>query len=719
LWIPLEVLSRVSGLLYLLVLMAINLTLTRRPRLKDSSHFRLPFHPWAPALTLALDVMLIPLWGLQTVAWGVISLSVGVLIYLVYGRRHHIEAQEGITIFHPPMSKGSAASFRVLVPIANPDTAGSLLRLANWIAQAHDGEVLALQVVVVPHMAPLETGRKQAQTDRMVLERALELAAEEGIPLHTMTRVAHSVAQGILDTADEEGADLIILGWRGLTRSRAASLGPIVDTVLRDAPCDVLITVGKDAGLPRRILLPTSGGPHARAATRLTVSLSRAHSVEATLLYVQTSLSSGRRLDSEQHSIEMTLTDLDLDPGRLSLQQKVIEAPSVTAGIIAEAQQHDMVMLGVSDESLLDRFVFGSVPMQVAAHVSNLVLVQGYRGVTGLWTRRILRLLRDVLPTLNQDEQLTVQRELARAGRPGVDYFVLIVLSCIIATLGLLLDSPAVVIGAMLVAPLMSPIMTFSLGLVIGNLRLIRFSTEAILKGVALAVTIAAFVGLLSPLKIVTAEMSARGRPTLLDMAVALISGMAGAYALARKNVSAALPGVAIAAALMPPLATVGLSLSMGNVRVASGAFLLFAANIAAISLASGTVFLLLGIRPQKQGPESRLQLRRRMIGSLLLLLVIAVPLGVIMANVVREATMEHAAEEILARRLSDLDSQLMDLRIKRVDNLLVVSITIHSHQPLEREQDIIDDLAKILSAELDHPVRVEATVLPVIRSER
>ena len=110
------------------------------------------------------------------------------------------------------------------------------------------------------------------------------------------------------------------------------------------------------------------------------------------------------------------------------------------------------------------------------------------------------------------------------------------------ATVGLLLDSGAVIIGAMLVAPLMSPMLAFSLGLVLSDVRLIRLSIEAVFKGVVLAVIIAVFIGLLSPFKELTGEIMARTRPTLLDLAVALASGMAGAYALARKEVSAALP---------------------------------------------------------------------------------------------------------------------------------------------------------------------------------
>jgi uncharacterized hydrophobic protein (TIGR00271 family) len=326
-----------------------------------------------------------------------------------------------------------------------------------------------------------------------------------------------------------------------------------------------------------------------------------------------------------------------------------------------------------------------------------------------------MRVLRNTLPILSAEEQLEVQREMGRGARPGIDFFVLIVLSSIIAALGLLLNSPAVVIGAMLVAPMLSPIMALSLGLVLGDLRMIRFSAEAIFKGVAVAIIIAAFIGLLSPIKTITGEMLARGQPTLLDMGVALASGMAGAYAIARKNVSAALPGVAIAAALMPPLTAAGLGISLGDARVAGGAFLLFLTNIAAISLAAGVVFLLLGVHPQSWGAESRRQLRQRLVASFLLLLAIAVPLGIIMAGIVKDAAQKQVTRETITHYLAIEDGQLTSLEIEKREPDLLVVATVRTTQSFSRET--ADELAKTLSERLHRPVRLEVVALPVIRS--
>jgi len=719
--LPADFLGRLAGLLYLLVLMGVNLALFRRPRPASSAvgrpaspSFALPFHPWVPGLTLAVDVLVGLLWGPAYLAWAAGCLGLGGILYLTYARSHHIEAQEGVTVFKPPRDEVCYREcYRILVPIANPATAGTLLHLAGLLARQQVGAVLALQVVVVPDQVPLEEGRRRAEASRALLERAMTQAEEVGFAIQTMTRVAHSVAQGVLDTAREEKVDLILLGWRGYTRSLGASMGPIIDVVIRDAPCEVTVAKGREWEQVNKILVPTAGGPHAPIAARLAMLLSEAYGSQVTTLYVQLGRATPEQMEENQRHIAQTLAGLEFSRPP---EQKVVIADSVVEGIVREAEGYDLVLLGASEEGLFDQFVFGSIPQQIAARVSKTaVIVRRYGGPAEFWARKLMRGLLRLFPRLSIEEQLEVREVMGHGARPGANYFVLITLSCIIATLGLLLDSGAVVIGAMLVAPLMSPILAFSLGLVLSDVRLIRLSIEAVFKGVALAVIIAVFIGVLSPFKDLTGEMMARTRPTLLDLAVALASGMAGAYALARKEVSAALPGVAVAAALMPPLGVVGLGLSLGDAQVAGGAFLLFVTNIASISLAGAIVFVLLGIRPRTWRPETQRQFWRRLTGLVFLLLVIAIPLGVIVRGTIQDAAQEQAVREVLIQHLVTGDDRLVALEIGRRETDLLVVATVHSGRTFD--QEAINGSVGALGARLGTPVQLEVVVLPAIRS--
>ena len=193
-----------------------------------------------------------------------------------------------------------------------------------------------------------------------------------------------------------------------------------------------------------------------------------------------------------------------------------------------------------------------------------------------------------------------------RGARPTIDFYVLISLATIIAALGLIINSAAVVIGAMLVAPLMSPIVGTGLAMVLGDVRFLRLSLGAVTRATLLALLLGAVVGLLQIGEPLTPELLARTQPSFIDLLIALFSGMAAAYALSKSTAAAALPGVAIAAALVPPLATSGVAFTAGYYVQSLGALLLFITNFIAIIVASAVVFLILGFRPTRSIKERR-----------------------------------------------------------------------------------------------------------------
>lgn len=180
--------------------------------------------------------------------------------------------------------------------------------------------------------------------------------------------------------------------------------------------------------------------------------------------------------------------------------------------------------------------------------------------------------------------------------RPSGSYYVMMTLSAIIAAYGLLIGSAAVVIGAMLVAPLMGPIFGIALGLTSGNRRLLWSSLQSEMYGVALTVAVAALIGLLPFRGPIGEEWLVRTQPTLHDLAIALAAGLAGAYALIDERLSPSLPGVAIAVAVVPPLAACGLSIAAMRWDMAGGAMMLFIANLFAIQIAGAIVFTLFGM---------------------------------------------------------------------------------------------------------------------------
>lgn len=210
--------------------------------------------------------------------------------------------------------------------------------------------------------------------------------------------------------------------------------------------------------------------------------------------------------------------------------------------------------------------------------------------------------------------------------RPHGAFYLMVVLSTIISSFGLLANSTAVVIGAMLVAPLMGPIFGIAFGLATADNHLLGQAVAAEIKGVLLAVGLAWLVGLLTPHPVFGHEILSRTAPTVYDIAVAVASGLAGAFALVDRRISPALPGVAIATAIVPPLSVAGLCLAAQRFDLAAGALLLFVANLLAIELMAVAYFTLIGIRRGQLYEHFRIvAFLRHFAVSLALLLVISV----------------------------------------------------------------------------------------------
>ena len=175
---------------------------------------------------------------------------------------------------------------------------------------------------------------------------------------------------------------------------------------------------------------------------------------------------------------------------------------------------------------------------------------------------------------------------------------ILLTLATIIATLGLFINSSSVIIGAMLLAPLMQPIVSLSMGILRQDSPLEISSAKTIAIGVIAVIITSALLALAIPIEHLTTEMSGRLSPTILDLFIAITSGVAAAYAKSNEKILGSLAGVAIAVALVPPIAVAGIGLGWGVWSIFSSAFLLFVTNLVGIVLAAAFTFMMLGYSP-------------------------------------------------------------------------------------------------------------------------
>ncbi|MGN6279388.1 MAG: DUF389 domain-containing protein [Sphingomonas sp.] len=271
-------------------------------------------------------------------------------------------------------------------------------------------------------------------------------------------------------------------------------------------------------------------------------------------------------------------------------------------------------------------------------------------------------------------------------------YLFMTLMSAGIAVLGLLLSSPAVVIGAMLISPLMGPILGLGFAIATFDSAEIRRSGVALIAGTLVAILFCAFVVMLSPLQNVTSEIAARTQPNLFDLMIALFSALAGAYAMIRGR-EGTIVGVAIATALMPPLAVVGFGLATLNWTVFSGALLLFFTNLMTIALAAAVMARLYGFAHSLSPHQTLLQ----SIAIGVVFFALAIPLGLTLRNIAWEATANRDARDVVASQFED-NARVSQIDVDYKTRPVKVSATVLTpHLVADAEKDSAATLTKLL----------------------
>lgn len=215
----------------------------------------------------------------------------------------------------------------------------------------------------------------------------------------------------------------------------------------------------------------------------------------------------------------------------------------------------------------------------------------------------------------------SLYQEVEKGARIDSNFFILVMLSTVVAAIGLVEDNIAVVIGAMVIAPLLGPNLALSLGTALGDADLIRKSIKSLTLGILVAIGTSVFIGLFWPGDLKSYELMTRTDAHLDSIALALASGAAATLSLTT-GLSGILVGVMVAVALLPPAVTLGMMLGNGNMQLAIGAGLLLAINIVCINLASKLVFFFKGVRPRTwlEKEKAKAAMVRYLLGWLLTL---------------------------------------------------------------------------------------------------
>jgi basic amino acid/polyamine antiporter, APA family len=374
--LPLEEVAASASMMFLLLFLQVNVAvLVLRRRMPDLDRgFRIP---WMPAIPLAAivcnSVLAVMLFTFSPRAWFLAAgwIVIGMLSYYTYfARLEAMEKPKEILLEEVLVSR----DYSVLVPVATEEQARILGYTGAVLAQANQGEVLALHVVRVPVQLTLADGRLMLREGRPHLETVIQQARRRDVPVHTMIRLGRDVAEAVRKTAIENASDLLVLGWPGYTNTAGRLFGSVIDPIIDDPPTDIALVRYRAYRPLRSILVPVAGGPNSRRAARMAVNMARGEAeglVQVTLLNV---LPPGAR-PADQVRAEQTLDYVQEGLGYEGLDRRMVEGTEVVGTILEAAQGYDLIVIGATQEPLFRNLLVGNISHEVARRAEVTVVV--------------------------------------------------------------------------------------------------------------------------------------------------------------------------------------------------------------------------------------------------------------------------------------------------------------------------------------------------------
>lgn len=283
---------------------------------------------------------------------------------------------------------GEPLPARILIPVANPLTAGELIRIGAALLDPRTGELSALGIVEVPEGMPLSEGATRARQARRLLQRVLDYVPE-GTTIHPLVRIGRHAAAGIVEAAAEQEADLLIFGWGGKSSppregtAPSPAISPTIDEVVRESPCDIAVVKQRGGREIRRILVPVRGGPHAELALRFADALAHRHDATVAVIhFVPAGVTEAVRAQAEHALAALTRQHITARAEPL-----LRETRNVRTAILREADHADLVVMGASaPPGEPGTSLFGSLPEAIAQRAKSSVIVVKTREAIGRHT---------------------------------------------------------------------------------------------------------------------------------------------------------------------------------------------------------------------------------------------------------------------------------------------------------------------------------------------
>ncbi|MBW7882176.1 MAG: amino acid permease [Caldilineaceae bacterium] len=383
-FVPIEDVAAAADVMFLLLFLQVNVTvITIRNKYGKRLRYGylMPFFPYIPVVGIITQLLLaLFLFGYSPTAWylALLWIGFGLLIFYLYSRPRVNSRERTPVILEERRVTATPRDYQVLVPIANPASLPNLLWPAINAARREEGRILLLHVVTVPEQTPLSAGREYIQQSRPLIEEALRITEAKDVPAEVIVRISHRPADAIVQTALERGVNLLIMGWRGQSKTGTAFIGRNIDRIVEAVNCEVLVIQQLQVPPFQRILVPVADPLQTSKAVNMARLLIRDGEGAIDVLHIFRPATPPHQRQQLIEAVELQLAGLradnpDLRDGQLAL--KTIESPDVVNAIVDATTGYDCVVLGTSRDSWLKQQLLGSKPTQIAQRVTPPVVL--------------------------------------------------------------------------------------------------------------------------------------------------------------------------------------------------------------------------------------------------------------------------------------------------------------------------------------------------------
>lgn len=570
---------------------------------------------------------------------------------------------------------------------------------ANRSHQPNDTQVLTTEEEVV---SLIHEANILCQITELI---SVPFESHEAMPVSVKAIRDPEPVEAILQELDRAKISLVILPRYASTKLRSNEFEIERQLFQRASSAAMQIRLPlPDQPQFERLLVTTGSEQSSRFALNEAVKIVQATGGKVDAVFIQPDV--GPLAEQVGQERVETILSRTLDPAIDCVNKRVLVTKNIKQGFKSiRSMDHDLILVGAEFHSVIEKKMFSNIAEQIISEPEGppVAIVRPAMPFPDLMRRRIERFLQRFIPQLDRSQRVELVERIQLSSEWDIDFIALIVLSTLIAALGLIQNSTAVVIGAMLVAPLMTPLLGSGLSLIQGNKLLARKASKTVFLGFLTAYFLGVILGLIVPGLETSGEMIARGSPRLPDIIIAFLSGMAAVYAMGRPHLVSALPGVAIAASLVPPIATSGLATALGEFALARGSALLFFTNIVAIILGGAACWWIIGFRDAHEyggfgtwGPRVAT-----------VLMAIAIALGIYESW--PTVSLERRLSEAIEQRLPvDTSAMLMNVELVDYHHAEVLRVTMGtSTAPTDELNHLIESAIREASSE-PHPIQID-----------